>query len=71
MKNSTPRIPFPKLQLLNYLAKFLTERKYLMKLYEAETYLDEIIKSQILKQIASLEVMMALKQYFINILQMN
>ena len=31
MKNSTPRRQLPKLQLLNFLAKFLTERKYLMK----------------------------------------
>ena len=29
IKNSTPRRQLPKLQLLNFLAKFLTERKYL------------------------------------------
>ena len=31
MKNSSPRGQFPKLQLLNFLAKFLTERKYIIK----------------------------------------
>ena len=30
MKNSTPRRQLLKLLLLNFLAKFLTERKYLM-----------------------------------------
>ena len=30
-KNSTPKRQLPKLQLLNFLGKFLTERNYLMK----------------------------------------
>ena len=30
-RNSTPRRQLPKLELLNFLAKFPTERKYLMK----------------------------------------
>ena len=33
MKLSTPRRQLPKLQLLNFLAKFLTERKYLMTIW--------------------------------------
>ena len=48
MKICTPRRQLPELQLLNFLAKFLTERKYLMRnfnFYKAETHLGEIIKS--------------------------
>ena len=33
MKLYTPRRQLPKLQLLNFLAKFLTERKYLMTIW--------------------------------------
>ena len=46
MKNSTPRKQLPKLQLLNFLAKVLTEKKISnedFNLCEAETSLDEII----------------------------
>ena len=59
MKNSTPRRQFPKMQLLNFLAKPLTEKKYLIKalinrkkvshkgfnLCEAQAFLNEIFKS--------------------------
>ena len=31
MKNFTPKRQLPKLLMLNFLSKFLTERKYLMK----------------------------------------
>ena len=46
MKNSTPR-KLPLLLLLNVLGKFITERKYLMNIFnlrEAEISLEEIIK---------------------------
>ena len=37
MKNTTPRRQLPKLQLLNFLAKFYTERKFLMKILTLST----------------------------------
>ena len=37
IKNSRPRRQFPKLQLLNFLTDFLTERKYLMKAWTLAT----------------------------------
>ena len=46
MKNSTPR-KLPLLLLLNALGKFITERKYLMNIFnlrEAKISLEEIIK---------------------------
>ena len=47
MKNFTTRRQLPNLLLLTLSAKFLTERKYLLKinLIEAKISLDEIIKS--------------------------
>ena len=50
MKNFTPRRQLPKLQLWNFLAKFLTEKKSLMKAltFARRKHLDhqdEIIKS--------------------------
>ena len=43
MKNSTPRRQLQKLQLLNFLAKFLAEKVF--KLCEAERSVDKILKS--------------------------
>ena len=48
MKNFTPRRQLPKLVLLNFLAKFLTKRKYIridLSFFEAKISLDDIIKS--------------------------
>ena len=47
MKNFTPRIQLPKLLLLNFSAKFPTERKYIINdlSFVGQKSLDEIIKS--------------------------
>ena len=45
MKNVTPRWQLPKLLLLNFLAKFLTERKYVMNNLTFVRRKDKIIKS--------------------------
>ena len=69
MKNSTSS-KLPQLLPLNLFVKFLIERKYLMNtlIFLRLKYLQ--MNKQIFKQI-NLQVMMALKQNFINALQMN
>ena len=72
MKNLARRRQPPMLQLLNFLAKFPTERIYPMNnLYEAETSLNGIIKyiySQTNNKSPGND---GLKEYFINFLLMN
>ena len=74
MKNFIPQKQLPKLPLLNSLAKFLIERKYLMSSFTflRVNSLDEATKSiNSLKQIINLQVIMAEQQNFMNIFQIN
>ena len=74
MKNFIPKRQPPKLLLLNLLAKFLIERKYLMSSFTFVRLnsLDEATKStNSLKQIINLQVIMAERQNFMNIFQIN
>ena len=74
MKNFIPKRQPPKLLLLNLLAKFLIERKYLMSSFTFVRLnsLDEATKStNSLKQIINLQVIMAEHQNFMNIFQIN
>ena len=61
MKNSTTRRKVPKLQILNFLPKFLTERKYLIR---PLTFARRKHKHKIIKTINSAHLMLALSLEF-------
>ena len=72
VKNFALRRQLPKLLLVNFLEKFITKKKYLIKKFNLcaeKMSLDEIEKS--LKQVTDRQVTMHLQQNFVKTFLMN